>query len=109
MSGQSEHARAVALALTFTMIGFAVLKSTDYSSEWVFPSFWQGSLLGGTLFGDGMVLAGGCGAGSIWRAGEGHVKLWLAIFFLRHGRFDDASMSRAQRFDSATGFSHIHT
>ena len=28
-----------------------------------------------------MVLAGGCGAGSIWRAGEGHVKLWVAMFF----------------------------
>jgi uncharacterized membrane protein YedE/YeeE len=26
-----------------------------------------------------MVLAGGCGAGSIWRAGEGHVKLWCAV------------------------------
>jgi uncharacterized protein len=26
-----------------------------------------------------MVLAGGCGAGSIWRAGEGQVKLWLAL------------------------------
>src|SRR2546428_12432295 len=26
-----------------------------------------------------MTLAGGCGAGSIWRAGEGQVKLWAAI------------------------------
>jgi uncharacterized protein len=26
-----------------------------------------------------MTLAGGCGAGSIWRAGEGHVKLWCAV------------------------------
>jgi uncharacterized membrane protein YedE/YeeE len=26
-----------------------------------------------------MTLAGGCGAGSIWRAGEGQVKLWLAL------------------------------
>ena len=25
--------------------------------------------------------SGGCGAGSIWRAGEGHVKLWVALFF----------------------------
>ncbi len=32
-------------------------------------------------FGIGMVLAGGCGAGSIWRAGEGHVKLWIAVAF----------------------------
>jgi hypothetical protein len=82
MSGQGEHARAGALALALCMIGFSVLKATDLkdASEWVFPSFWQGGLIGGTLFGVGMVLAGGCGAGSIWRAGEGHVKLWLALF-----------------------------
>ena len=42
------------------------------------------------IFGAGMVLAGGCGAGSIWRAGEGHVKLWLAVFFFAIG----ASMMR---------------
>jgi uncharacterized membrane protein YedE/YeeE len=26
-----------------------------------------------------MTLAGGCGAGAIWRAGEGQVKLWIAV------------------------------
>jgi uncharacterized membrane protein YedE/YeeE len=82
MTGQSEHARGAALALVLSMIGFAVLKATDLrdAADWVFPSFWLGALLGGVLFGIGMVLAGGCGAGSIWRAGEGHVKLWLAVF-----------------------------
>jgi uncharacterized membrane protein YedE/YeeE len=87
MSGQSEHARAAALALIFGMIGFTVLKATDLkdATEWVFPSFWLGALLGGSLFGVGMVLAGGCGAGSIWRAGEGHVKLWVAVFFFALG------------------------
>jgi uncharacterized membrane protein YedE/YeeE len=83
MSGQSEHARAAALALVFGMVGFTILKAADLKdvSEWVFPSFWLGALCGGVLFGVGMVLAGGCGAGSIWRAGEGHVKLWVALFF----------------------------
>ncbi len=83
MSGNSEHARAAAVALLLAMIGFAILKATDLkdASEWVFPSFWLGALSGGILFGMGMVLAGGCGAGSIWRAGEGHVKLWVALFF----------------------------
>jgi hypothetical protein len=32
-----------------------------------------------------MVLAGGCGAGSIWRVGEGHVKLRVAAFFFAVG------------------------
>jgi len=81
MTGDAAHTRAVALALTVSMLGFTVLKFTDLKdkTEWVFPAFWVGSLLGGLLFGVGMILAGGCGAGSIWRAGEGHVKLWCAI------------------------------
>jgi uncharacterized protein len=87
MTGESEHARAGALALTLSMIGFAILKATDMKDggEWVFPSFWQGSLFGGTLFGLGMVIAGGCGAGSLWRAGEGHIKLWMALLFFALG------------------------
>ena len=87
LSGQSEHARAAALALALSMVGFAILKATDLkdATEWVFPAFWLGSLVGGTIFGAGMVLAEGCGAGSIWRAGEGHVKLWVALFFFAAG------------------------
>jgi uncharacterized membrane protein YedE/YeeE len=45
----------------------------------VFPGAGVGALAGGTIFGIGMTLAGGCGAGSIWRAGEGQVKLWAAL------------------------------
>ena len=92
MSGKSEHARAAALALVLGMLGFAILKATDLrdASEWVFPAFWLGALCGGVLFGVGMVLAGGCGAGTIWRAGEGHVKLWAALVFFAAG----ASMTR---------------
>jgi len=92
MSGESEHTRAAAMALTLSMVGFSILKATDLkdATEWVFPSFWLGGLFGGSLFGLGMVLAGGCGAGSIWRAGEGHVKLWIAVIFFALG----ASMMR---------------
>ena len=39
----------------------------------------MGSLLGGFIFGVGMSLAGGCASGALWRAGEGHVKLWVAV------------------------------
>ena len=92
LSGDSLHSRATALALTLGMVGFSILKATDLkdASEWVFPSFWSGSLAGGTLFGLGMVLSEGCGAGSIWRAGEGHIKLWVALFFFALG----ASLTR---------------
>jgi uncharacterized membrane protein YedE/YeeE len=62
-------------------LGFAILKYTDAKDrgEWVFAAAGVGALLGGTLFGVGMTLAGGCGAGAIWRAGEGQVKLWAAL------------------------------
>jgi hypothetical protein len=62
-------------------LGFAILKFTDLKDkgDWVFAAAGVGGLLGGTLFGIGMTLAGGCGAGSIWRAGEGQVKLWAAV------------------------------
>ena len=81
LSGNAEHTRAAALAVIVCTLGFAILKFTDLKdkSEWVFPSAGAGALVGGLLFGIGMTLAGGCGAGSIWRAGEGQLKLWIAI------------------------------
>jgi uncharacterized membrane protein YedE/YeeE len=87
LSGRSEHARAAALALMVSMIGMAILKAGDLkdAGEWVFPSFWFGSLVGGAIFGFGMTLAEGCGAGTLWRVGEGHVKLWIAMVFFAVG------------------------
>ena len=76
MTGDAEHTRAAALALVISTLGFAILKFTDLKDkgEWVLPAAGAGALLGGLIFGIGMVLAGGCGSGSIWRVGEGQVK-----------------------------------
>ena len=81
MTGDAEHTRAAALALAVSTLGFAVLKFVDLKDkgDWVFPGAGIGALAGGTIFGVGMTLGGGCGAGSIWRAGEGQVKLWIAL------------------------------
>jgi hypothetical protein len=81
MTGDGEHTRAAALALVVSTLGFAILKFTDLKdrSEWVFASAGAGALVGGLVFGVGMTVAGGCGAGSIWRAGEGQVKLWVTV------------------------------
>jgi uncharacterized membrane protein YedE/YeeE len=46
---------------------------------YVTQTFWFGGLVGGVVFGFGMLLSGGCGSGSVWRAGEGHVKLMVAV------------------------------
>ena len=81
MAGDGEHTRAAALGLVVSLVGFTILKFTNAKDpgDWVFPAFGMGALGGGILFGVGMVLAGGCGVGSLWRAGEGHVKLWLTV------------------------------
>jgi hypothetical protein len=81
MTGDGEHTRAAALAVVLSMVGFTLLKFTDVKDrgDWVFPAAGVGALLGGLIFGVGMVLTGGCGAGSIWRMGEGQVKLWVAV------------------------------
>ncbi|MEX2145844.1 MAG: YeeE/YedE thiosulfate transporter family protein [Candidatus Rokuibacteriota bacterium] len=81
MTGDASHTRVAALAVVLSTLGFAILKYTDLKDQgdWVFPAAGVGALLGGTLFGIGMTIAGGCGAGAIWRAGEGQVKLWVAV------------------------------
>ena len=81
MTGDGEHTRAAAFAVVVSMLGFAILKFTDLKDkgEWVFAGAGIGALAGGLLFGVGMTLSGGCGAGSIWRAGEGQVKLWATV------------------------------
>ena len=81
MTGESEATRAVAIAVIISTIGFSILKWTDLKDWDVFvtPGFWMGSLLGGSIFGIGMSLSGGCGTSSLWRAGEGQIKLWVAL------------------------------
>ena len=81
MTGHADATRAVAIAVVISTVGFAYLKWADFKDWEVFvrDSFWLGSLLGGFIFGIGMSLAGGCASGALWRAGEGHVKLWVAV------------------------------
>ena len=100
MTGEASHTRAAALALVVSTLGFAILKFTDAKDrgEWVFAAAGVGALLGGMLFGVGMTLAGGCGAGSIWRAGEGQLKLWAALATFAIG----ASLTRLALTESGT-------
>ncbi len=81
MTGDASATKAGAVAVIIAAIGFTILKWTDLR-EWetqVNSAFWMGSLFGGAIFGLGMSLSGGCATGSLWRAGEGHVKLWVAV------------------------------
>ena len=63
------------------LLGFTVIKIMGIGGEMtmVGSNFWMPAIIGGLIFGFGMTIAGGCTVGSTWRAGEGHVKLWLAL------------------------------
>jgi len=81
MTGDGAASKAVALAVIISVIGFSILKWSDMK-DWeaqVSAGFWFGSLVGGIIFGIGMSLTGGCASGTLWRAGEGHIKLWIAL------------------------------
>lgn len=83
MTGESQMPRAMAIAVIISALGFAALKYSGVRGENVYvpQAFWFGGLVGGVIFGIGMVIAGGCGSGSVWRAGEGQIKLILAVVF----------------------------
>ncbi len=82
LTGDGEMTKAVILAVVISVIGFSILKWTDLRDWDAFVSsgFWFGSLVGGIIFGVGMSLSGGCATGCLWRAGEGQIKLWIALF-----------------------------
>lgn len=69
----------VLISIGISAIGFAILKSKGYQPyHMVFPAGWH-NVLGGLIFGIGMVLAGGCGVGILVRSGEGYTRSWIAI------------------------------
>ncbi|MDP2751454.1 MAG: YeeE/YedE thiosulfate transporter family protein [Rhodocyclaceae bacterium] len=83
MTGEGDMTKAIilALAIGLPIAGFLFEKKIIDPYVAIPPTFWIGSLLGGLIFGIGMIFAGGCASGSLWRMGEGHLKLWMAMFF----------------------------
>lgn len=89
MTGDCTMAKAVALSIMIVAVGAAVLKygvpmrfdgdPVLHPINYVRGTFGWGSIVGGLIFGFGAMLAGGCGTGTLWRVGEGQVKLWLVV------------------------------
>jgi len=93
MSGDSEAAKGIIAGLLVVLFGFVVIKTMNIGAgdtlirtremSFVYSNFWLRGLLGGFVFGIGMTIAGGCAVGTLWRMGEGQVKLWFsALGFL---------------------------
>jgi len=83
--------RAYLLALVVAMIGANFIEDIGWLDHLESGSFVRGELyrqafvpwanvIGGYLFGMGIVLAGGCGSGILYRVGEGNLAYVLAVF-----------------------------
>jgi hypothetical protein len=83
MTAEGEMTKALMLAVALgAPVGAALIAHGTIDPYLAIPSrFWLGSMLGGLIFGIGMVFAGGCASGSLWRVGEGHLKLVMAVIF----------------------------
>jgi hypothetical protein len=83
VTGEGDMTKAVMLALVIGIPVASLLFQTKAMDPYVAipATYWAGSLSGGLIFGVGMVFAGGCASGSLWRMGEGHIKQWVATFF----------------------------
>ncbi|MFC1887534.1 YeeE/YedE thiosulfate transporter family protein [Candidatus Cloacimonadota bacterium] len=89
MTGEATAPVAVLLSILIALFGFTLFKyfgvgnAAEFASraiemKAVYANFWGRALIGGFIFGLGMTIAGGCAVGTLWRAGEGHVKLWMS-------------------------------
>ena len=87
MSGDGRIMRALLLGLAVSTVGFGLLMSRFVPN----PAFGvlppsahiqpvgYATIVGGITFGIGMVLAGGCVSGTLWRMGEGYLNSWAAM------------------------------
>ena len=71
--------KAVILAIIVSMLGFHLMASLGIIQLNPKAFFWGANIVGGFIFGIGMVLAGGCASGTTYRVGEGMVGSFVAL------------------------------
>ncbi len=77
--------KAVGIAVLVQMFGFAIMAAANLVVINPKPLFWGAQLIGGFIFGIGMVLAGGCASGVTYRVGEGMVGALSGVIGLAVG------------------------
>ncbi len=85
--GSLRRLRVWALAIATALVGtqglaagdLVTLQATPYLGQ---PVFWLGAVLGGLLFGHGMVLAGGCTSRALVRLSGGSLKALLVLLVM---------------------------
>lgn len=85
--GQGRTMRGLLVGLIVATLGFAMVMATIIpnptlgatpNDAHILP-LGPATVIGGLLFGFGMVIAGGCVSGALYRMGEGYVGSWVAM------------------------------
>ena len=78
--------RGVTTGILTAMIGISIAYTLGVSENnfWV-PNFGLSNVIGGFIFGIGMVYGGGCASGTLYRAGEGYIYYWVMLIFVALG------------------------
>jgi uncharacterized protein len=87
LTGDLSRARMWMLAVAVAMLGFAGLSQLGWvqASQTLYGAprlLWASHLVGGLLFGIGMVFASGCGAKTLVRLGGGNLKALLVLLVM---------------------------
>ena len=84
-AGVPRMAVGILVALIFFSFIQALLMATGMSTFHAAPTGWN-TLIAGGIFGVGMVLAGGCASGSLYKIGEGNGTSILSIMGISFGQ-----------------------
>ena len=79
LTGDTAILRAWALALLVSMVGVRLLMSGGAVDPPIRPLHWLANILGGVVFGIGMILSGGCSGSTWYRVGEGAIGAWVVL------------------------------
>lgn len=83
LTGGTLLSKAVIIAIAVASVGFLALQFSAASKGQALPGFIRPvgihTIIGGIVFGIGMVLAGGCASGTLMRVGEGFVQQFFAL------------------------------
>ncbi len=87
--------KSVILAIVVAMLGFAIMSFTGIITLNPKAFAWGANIVGGFIFGIGMVLAAGCASGTTYRVGEGMMGSLVALlgygsaaYFTKFGAFN---------------------
>ena len=85
LTGSTSLTKAVVIAITIATIGFSAIQFNAASKGLPIPGNISPAglhtAIGATMFGIGMVIAGGCASGTLMRVGEGFTMQMLSLVF----------------------------